>query len=177
MKKIILNYGLLSGGILAAVMLITAQLWTSGKMDMGAGEWVGLGSMVIALSTVFFGIRTYRDKEAGGVISFGKAFQVGLLITLIASAIYVAVWMLYTTFGDGGQFMDQYYQYSVEQLQKSGKSAAEIEQEIAKMQEFKEMYKSPLVKIGITFLEIFPVGLLISLLSAALLRRKAHQDA
>lgn len=171
MKKIVLNYGLLAGGILAVVMLITTPLWSSGKMDMETGGWVGYISMIVALSAVFFGVRTYRDKEAGGVISFGKAFQVGLLITLVASAIYVAVWMFYLSFGGGGDFMEQYYQYSVEQLRQSGKPAAEIEQEIAKMAEFKEMYKNPLVKIGITFMEIFPVGLVISLLSAAFLRK------
>ena len=171
MKKIVRNYGLLAGGILAVVMLITTPLWSSGKMSMEAGGWVGYISMIVALSAVFFGVRTYRDKEAGGTISFGKAFQVGLLITLVASAIYVAVWMLYLNFGGAGDFMEQYYQYSVEQLRQSGKPAADIEQEIAKMAEFKEMYKSPLVQIGITFLEIFPVGLIISLLSAALLRK------
>jgi len=176
MKKIILNYGLLAGGILAVVMLITTPLWSSGKMDMETGGWVGYISMIVALSAVFFGVRTYRDKETGGVISFGKGFQVGLLITLIASVIYVAVWMLYVNFGGGGDFMEQYYQYSVEQLRQSGKPAADIEQEIAKMAEFKEMYKSPLVQIGITFLEIFPVGLVISLLSAALLMKKEGSE-
>ncbi len=177
MKKIVRNYGLMAGGILAAVMLITAPLYSSGKMSIEAGGWVGYISMIVALSAVFFGVRAYRDNEAGGAISFGKAFQVGILITLVASIIYVAVWMIYSSFGSGNEFMDQYYQYSVEQLQKSGKSAAEIEQEIARMEQFAEMYKNPLVKIGFTFLEIFPVGLIISLLCAALLRKKVSPEA
>lgn len=171
MKKIVLNYGLLAGGILGVVMAITTPLWTSGKLDMETGGWVGYISMIVALSSIFFGIRTYRDKESGGTISFGKAFQVGLLIALVASVIYVAVWMLYMNFGGGGDFMEQYYQYSVEKLKQSAKPAADIEREIMQMEQFKEMYKSPLVQIGITFLEIFPVGLVISLLSAALLKK------
>ncbi|NUO01018.1 MAG: DUF4199 domain-containing protein [Saprospiraceae bacterium] len=171
MKKIVLNYGLLAGSVLGGAILISMLFGSDGKMDMKTGEWIGYISMIVALSSIFFGVRAYRDKESGGVISFGKAFQVGILISLVASVIYVAVWMLYVNFGGGGDFMEQYYQYSVEQLKQSGKSAADIEREILQMEQFKEMYKSPLVQIGITFLEIFPVGLIISLLSAVLLKK------
>jgi len=172
MKKIVLNYGLLGGAIVAILMLIMAPFWSSGEMSMNTGEWLGYISMIVALSSIFFGVRAYRDKEAGGFISFGKALQVGLLITLVATAIYVTVWMLYSTFGGGADFMEQYFQYSVEQVKQSGKAPADIEKEIAQMEQYKEMYKNPLVQIGITFIEIFPVGLVISLLSAALLMKK-----
>lgn len=177
MTRIIVTFGLIAGGLIAVFMLASIQLYVKdGTADFQHSEWLGYLSMIIALSMVFLGVRRYRDQELGGFISFSKAFQVGLMITLIASAIYVAAWMLYVSFGPGQDFMDQYYAYSVQKLQESGEAKEVIEQEIARMDQFKEAYRSPLVQIGVTFLEIFPVGLIITLISAWLLRRRRLQE-
>ena len=111
------------------------------------------------------------------MISFGKAFQVGILITLVASVIYVAAWMAYSAAGGGEEMMAEYFNSAVEKLRASGSTEAEIEQKIVEMKKFQEMYKNPIAKIGITFLEIFPVGLIISLIAAALLRRSTEAKA
>ena len=171
MKNIIWKYGLLSGGIVV-VLMYGSFLIQGDNFDFSKGELFGYATMIISLSMIFFGVRSYRDKKLEGAITFGKAFQVGLYIALIAAAIYVIAWMIYSQFA-GSDFMDQYYQYSLEQLQNSGASPEEINEEIAKMDKFREMYKNPFVKMGMTFMEIFPVGLIVSLISALVLRKKA----
>lgn len=170
MRRIVLIFGSISGLVLVLMMFLTMLLMGE-NVDFDSGEWLGYITMIVALSTVFIGIKSYRDKESAGRISFGKAFQVGTLITLVASVFYVAGWMIYLN-TSGSNFMDSYYQHSVEKIKTSGQPEAEISAKIAEMENFKELYKSPLVQIGVTFLEIFPVGLLITLISAAILKKK-----
>ncbi len=170
MKKIVLIFGIIGGLTVTVLMFTTMPLWQE-NMDFKTGEIVGYISMVVSLSTIFFGIKSFRDNQMDGSISFGKGFQVGILITLTASVIYVVGWMVYSHVIDP-EFMDRYYTFSIQELQESGKPAAEIEAQIKGMESFKEMYKSPLVQIGITFLEIFPLGLLITLISSLVLMKK-----
>ena len=93
MKKNILIYGLISGLVVAVLMAVNVGMVSkSGNFDNGL--LIGYASMIIAFSLVFVGIRNFRDKYNGGVISFGKAFKVGIFITLIASTIYVIVWLI-----------------------------------------------------------------------------------
>ena len=170
MKKVVLTFGSIAGAILVIMMFITMPIWQE-SMDFSKGELVGYTTMVVALSMVFFGIKSYRDNYEGGIITFGKAFKVGILITLMASAMYVLGWMIYSnTIGSG--FMDQYYEYSIQELKDSGAPTVEIDEKIEEMEGFKDLYKNPLVQIGVTFLEIFPIGLLITLLCAAVLKKK-----
>lgn len=172
MKKTVLTYGVVSGGIITLLMLISMSFLKGESPNFQRAEIFGYVTMIAALSMIFIGVKTYRDKELEGVINFGKAFQVGLMITLVASIIYVIGWMVYTSTGGAAEFMDQYAEYMVEQLRESGKSQEVIDQKIAEMEKYKDMYRSPIVQIGVTFLEIFPVGLIISLIAAGLLKRK-----
>jgi len=127
--------------------------------------------MIVALSTIFIGIKNYRDKEQNGIISFAKAFQVGLLITLVASVFYVAGWVAYMNTSDS-DFTEKYGQYLIDELREAGEPQEVIDSKMAEIESFSELYKNPLVQIGYTFLEIFPVGLLVSLIAAALLKKK-----
>jgi len=170
MRRIILTFGAIAGSVLL-IMIYATMPFIGESIDFGTGEWLGYISMVIALSTIFIGIKSYRDKELNGIISFGGAFKTGLLITLVASVIYVCGWMIYSHY-IMPDFMDKYSEYSIEQLRNSGESEKAIQIKIAEMDEFKEMYKNPFIKIAFTFLEIFPVGLLISLIAAAFLKKK-----
>ncbi len=171
MKNTVVTYGLIGGALIAGAMLIGMNV-AAGKEDMSGSEIIGYISMIVALSTVFLGIRSYRNKELGGIITFGQGFKIGLLITLIASAIYVIVWMIYYEVGSGQEMMEVYFSEQIASLKQSGKSTSEIETMMAKMESQKAAYENPFVRIGITFLEIFPVGLIISLLSAFVLKRK-----
>ena len=170
MKKIVRNYGLLSGGVAALLMLVMALYTRNDPNKFDGAEVIGYIGILLSMVFVFLGVRAYRDDVGAGVITFGKAFQVGLFITLISCAIYVLAWMVVanTLMTD---FMDQYIAHSLRQMQKAGKSAEEIATKAAEMADFKEMYKNPLVVAAFTFLEPFPIGLAVTLLSAAVLRR------
>ena len=146
-------------------------MFTGKTMDFSRGELIGYASMIIAFSTIFFGIRSYRDDELSGRITFGQAFRIGIGITLVATAIYVIAWMIISN-TIATDFMADYYQHSVEKIRASGLSEAQIEEKIEKMEKFAELYKNPIVKIGMTFLEIFPVGLVITLISSFILKKK-----
>lgn len=169
MKKIVLTFGLISGGFLAIMMAIMVPLCLNGGGNLG--YLVGYTTMILAFLAVFFGIRSYRDKSGDGTITFGKAFKVGILITLIACAMYVTAWeIIYFNFVP--DFADKYAALSIDRMRADGASAAELVAEEKKMADFKRWYANPLLNIGMTFMEIFPVGLIVTLVSAAILRRK-----
>ena len=171
MKKIILVYGLIAGVIMGAMFFATIPFWENGTIGFDNGMVVGYVTMVIALSLVFFGVKSYRDQHLGGTISFGKAFQVGILITLVASVIYCLSWELCynTVFTDFGE---RWKNYSLEELKAGGASEAEISKAAAEFDVSMEWYKNPLIRFAVTMTEVFPVGVLITLISAALLRKK-----
>ena len=171
MKKIVLTFGLIAGGILGAMMAFMVPACMNGHVDLTTSALVGYASMVLAFLAVFFGIRSYRDKSGDGTITFGRAFKVGILITLIACAIYVTAWeIIYFNFLP--DFADKYAALSLDKMRAAGASAAEIAEAEKKMDDFTRLYPTPLFNIGMTFMEIFPVGLIVTLVSAAILRRK-----
>lgn len=171
MKKIILTYGIISGSIIIGIIVISMLIWGMSSHTANS-EWLGYLIMIAALSLIFFGIKSYRDNELGGVIRFWEALKVGTGILLVASVIYVGVWEIYIQ-SSGSDFMDQYAASYVEQMRTDGASEQEITDATAVMEEYKEMYQNPILRMGITFLEIFPVGLIIALISAVLLRKSS----
>lgn len=171
MKKIVITYGILSGLITGGLMLATMPLFVSGAVKMENGLWIGYTGMVIALSLVFFGIKSFRDHHAGGKITFGKGFLIGLSITLIASVFYVIAWEI--TFARSGEwFMQQWSNGEMDKLKSSDSTEEELKVAKQKWDEFSQLYQNPLIRFGMTLMEIFPVGIVISLLSAALLRKR-----
>jgi hypothetical protein len=178
MKRIVLRYGLASGVVLELMSAI--WLWIplsrKGSLNFEHGELIGYTSMVLAFLMVFFGIRSYRSSVAGGTISFGKAFQVGILITLITCAIYVISWEI-AYFNFFPDFLDHYNAHALAKMRASGATEAALQEAAGKMAEMAKSYKNPLFNSAITFLEIFPVGLIMTLISAAILRRKPPQGA
>lgn len=167
MKRIIWTYGLIAGAIVGAMLLISIPLYKQGTLNFDNGELVGYTTMVIALSLVFFGIKSYRDQHAGGQITFGTGLKIGLLITLVAAVIYALSWEVsYRTMAD--EFMAKIEEHYVQQAKMNGATEADLQG----MKDFQELYKNPVVRFGVTLFEIFPVGLVISLISAVLLRQK-----
>lgn len=175
MKKIVIRYGLASGAVLMAVSAILTPLCLNGTINFDHNEVLGYSAMVLSFLLVFFGIRAYRDNVAGGVISFGKAFQVGILITLITCAIYVITWEI-AYFNFFPDFLDKYSAHTLERLRASGASEAKIQETTARMATMAKYYDNILFNVGITFLEVFPVGLIMTLISAAIARRKTPRD-
>ena len=127
--------------------------------------------MVAAFLLVFFGVRAYRDQVAGGTLTFGRGFVVGLLITVVASVCYVATWeVIYFKMAPG--FAEKYAAYAIESVKRSGASQQQIDATTRQMQTFKQMYDNPLTNAAMTFVEPLPVGILVSVISAVALRKK-----
>ena len=169
MRKTVITFGLISGAILGVMMLATMPFID--KIGFDKGEVIGYTTMVVAFLMVFFGIRSYRENVGGGKITFGKAFAVGILITVIACICYVVVWeILY--FYLMPDFADKYVQHMIDKVRASGASQQVIDAQIEQMKSFKSMYDNPLINAAITFVEPFPIGLIITLISSAILRRK-----
>jgi hypothetical protein len=170
MRKIVLTYGILAGLIIALLMVVSFSL--SLTTEGGSGAVVlGYATMIVALSMIFFGIRSYRENIGGGSVTFSRAFLVGFSITLIASVLYVVSWKIYSSIAIP-DFADHYAKLMVENLKKTGASDAAILAKTKEMADWKQMYSNPVYELGMTYLEIFPVGVLISLICALILKRK-----
>ncbi|HXQ97783.1 MAG TPA: DUF4199 domain-containing protein [Candidatus Limnocylindrales bacterium] len=174
MKKTIITFGLISGVISSSLMLCTTKF--ADRIGFDKAEIVGYTTIVLSFLVVFFGIRSYRDNVASGHITFGKAFGVGICITLISCVFYVVTWeaVSHTFFGD---FIDKYSAYMISKAQASGSSAQAVQAKIDEMQQMKVMLANPIYNVLMTFIEPFPVGLLITLISAAVLRKKAQPES
>jgi hypothetical protein len=169
MKKTVLTFGLIGGAIMAALMFATLPFVD--KIGFDKGAIVGYTTMVLAFMLVFFGIRSYRENVNDGHITFGRAFAVGILITVVACVCYVIAWeIIYFKFMP--DFADKYAGYMIEKVRASGASQQVIDAKLQEMKSFKAMYDNPFINAAITFTEPFPVGLIVTLISAAILRRK-----
>lgn len=174
MRKIVLTFGLISGALGISLMLLNVSFVKSGALNFDNAEITGYAAIIVALSMVFLGIKSFRDKHQNGVIKFGKGFAVGILITLVASALYVAGWEVYYQSDDElrATFLDQYAEHALNKLRESGATEAQIESARQEMGKMKELYSIPIIRFAFTLLEILPVGLIITLISAAILRKK-----
>jgi hypothetical protein len=137
------------------------------------GELIGYASMIVALSMIFFGIKSYRDDYHSGTVTFGKGVQIGLLITAIATVMYAGSWEIaLKTQPKLGNYMADYTANYLEKMKAQGASEAEVQKQAEEMAVWNERYKNPLIRFGMVMMEILPVGIIITLLSAAILRRK-----
>ena len=174
MKKTVLTFGLIAGALLSVMMLATLPF--ADRIGYDRGQMIGYTTIVLAFMFVFFGIRSYRDNVGRGTISFGRGFAVGVLITAVASLCYVATWQfIYHKITP--DFMEKYSAYKIEKERASGASQQQLAEKAREMDRFAELYKNPFINAAFTFLECFPVGLVISAVSAAFLRRRGSQPA
>ena len=170
MKKTVLTFGLISGVMISVLM--GGSLLVANRIGNVHSMVLGYTMMVASFLLIYFGIRSYRDNNLGGQISFGRAFACGILIALITTVCYVAMWeVLYFNFMP--HFMDRYFAAQIQRVQSSGLDPATTAARVAAIQHSQQLYQNPLVNIAYTFIEPFPVGLIITLVSAAVLRRKA----
>jgi len=177
MIRIILIYGLVGAVIVGAPMVWGMLNFhpADGAMPEN-GAIIGYATMLVALTGVFLGVKHYRDKVLGGAVKFIPALGVGLAISAIASMGWVIAWeiSLAVTKLDFPAF---YYDAMIERARTSGATAERIEQIAAEGRDFAAMYANPAIRLGITFLEMFPVGIVISVMSAALLRNSRFLPA
>jgi hypothetical protein len=171
MRKIILTYGLIAGLICVAMFCITIPLQENGTMAVENGMFIGYASMVIAFSMIFFGIKNYRDNHQQGIITFGGAFKVGILIALVASLVYAIGWEAYYAFR-GDEFNEFWTACQIDALKKEGASEAALASKKAELEGWMEYYKIFPIRFGMTLMEILPVGLIVTLITAAILKRR-----
>ena len=169
MFRKILLWGTVAGLIVGSILFGTTVAMAGHPPSMGIGMAIGYTSMLIALSAIFVGVKRYRDEALGGVIRFWPAFAMGLGISFVAGVFYVLAWegALAVTGMDYGA---EYAGHLIEQRKAAGATAAELAKYIAEMERFKTQYANPLFRMPMTFTEIFPVGVLVSLVSALVLR-------
>ena len=169
MRKIVLTFGLISGAILSALMFLAVAF--QDRIGLDHSLVLGYATMVAGFLLIYFGVRSYRDAVGAGQVGFGKALQVGLLIMLVASVCYVISWdIVYRNFMPN--FFADYSAHMLEQARAGGATEAQLAAQQAQLAQYAEMYKNPLIRAGMTFLEPLPVGLLFALVSAWLLSRK-----
>lgn len=172
MKKIVIIYGLIAGLIVSAVMVATTSTYCNNpNANMTEGMIYGFTAMIVAFSMAFVGIRNFRNKYNNGIISFGKAFQIGMLIVLIGSTMYVLAWEIEYNFFFP-DFADKYAVKMMEAAKVKGTSATELATAATEANDFKVQYKNPLYRIFMTYVEILPLGIVITLISALILKRK-----
>jgi Protein of unknown function (DUF4199) len=170
MKKTVLTFGLIAGALMAAMMFATLPFTDSPWMQSNSMV-VGYTTMVLSFMLVFFGTRSYRENVGGGTITFGRAFAVGILITLISSVLYVITWEI-MYFGIPS-FGERFMTMCVAHVKNSGASPEAIQRELNQL----KYLNNPFINAAMTFTEPFPVGLIITLISAAILKKKTKVQA
>jgi hypothetical protein len=163
MQRTILTYGLISGAIIILGMIATIVLSSQHSL------WLGYLIMLVGLSSILLAVKSHRDKVLGGVIKFWPAFLIGLAVALVAGIAYVLIWEGYLAITHY-RFMDEYTASMLASKRAAGISSADYAKMVAEMETMKRQYANPLYRMPMTFAEIFPVGLLVALVSAALLR-------
>ena len=169
MKKTVLTFGLISAAFSSVMMLLTVPFID--RIGFDRGEYLGYTLILLSFLLVFFGVRSYRDNVAGGAVTFGRAFTVGILITLVSCVGYVITWE-FVYFALVPDFVDKYSAYAIAHARAAGASAQTISETTRQMEALKTMYDNPLMNAAVTFLEPFPIGLLVTVVSAAVLRKK-----
>lgn len=175
MKKAVLTYGVISGAVSAAILVATIPFINS--VNFRNADILGYTGIVLTALLVFFGVRSYRENAGGGRLTFGRAFEVGLLITLISCASHVVTFeIIYFKAVPG--FGDKYAACMVERAKVSGASQQKVDQTAQQAQTLKRLFDNPLTNAALSFGEAFPVGLIATALSAAILRKKkpAHEN-
>jgi hypothetical protein len=175
MKRTVLIFGVISGLISSAMMFVTLPLINRGTINFDNGEVIGYTAIFLSFLLVFVGIRVHRENN-GGAITFGRAFTVGILITLISCAFYVASWEI-ISHEFMPDFAEKYAAAMVTKLHEKGASDAVIAEKKKQMDQMKAMLKNPAIDVAMTFIEPFPVGLVVTLVSAGILRKKQPATA
>jgi len=160
----ILRNGIL-GGIIAAIVMASMTFYMKTNPGVEPNAFIGFAGMLLAFIFLILGIKQQRTID-NGTISFGKAFLTGLGISFVISTIYVLIWLViyYNFFPD---FMEKYSEIALKNTKPEELAAKTIE-----INQMKEWYKSPLMVILLTYMEILPIGIVISLIGALVLNKK-----
>lgn len=169
MKKHVLIFGLIPGLILCINMIIMVNMIYTNP-DFEGNDLLGYAAMVVVFSLIFFGVRDYRNKKLDGTISFGKAFKTGALIALVASTLYVVVWLFYYYL-----FVPDFLDVYIEHV-KNITPASDLDANAPYLEKLEQLYQNPFGVILVTYSEVLPVGLIVALVSSLILKSKNKTD-
>jgi uncharacterized membrane protein len=173
MTKTVWKYGLISGLVMALLMVGTFGYQE--RIPTSQALLIGYTTIVLSFLLIYFGVRSYRDTVGGGQLGFGRALAIGSLIALISSCCYVATWeVIYFNFMP--DFSAKYAAQQIDKVRKSGATQAQIDAKVVEMQKFQVSYANPLINAAYTLIEPLPVGLVIALVSAGVLRRGRREE-
>ncbi len=175
MLRNILVYGVI-GGIIVGIPTFTIPWQFANHIPDGMAMLIGYATMLIALTTVFLGIKHQRDAVQGGVIKFLPALAVGLGISVVAGIFYVLAWELVLVVNHM-DFGGDYARMMIAHARARHASGPALARVVAEAAQFKRDYDNPFYRLPTTFSEIFPVGVLVSLISAGLLRNSRFLPA
>ncbi|MCW8880634.1 MAG: DUF4199 domain-containing protein [Kangiellaceae bacterium] len=165
MQQNILKYGLISGSIIVLIPVISGWIMGTEPETFRMGEIIGYSTMILSLLLIFLAVNEYKKNNPGSFLSFGKVLLIGLGISAIAGVMFGIYNWIYVTFLEP-EFMDQYFNYYIENIRNSGASQADIDSQIAKLEQEKEIFMNPFVSFMAMFVSVFGIGLNISLVSA-----------
>jgi hypothetical protein len=174
MTVTILRNGAIAGLIAGGALLVT-MIFFYGRLGDAAGMAVGYLTMLVALSFVLVAVRQEREAR-GGAIGFWPALGIGLAVSAIAGVFYDLAWEL-TLAITGRDFARDFAEMMIRAARDAGKTGPALDAAMAEARAFEASYRNPLYRMAMTFTEIFPVGVLVSLVSAALLRRSRFLPA
>lgn len=173
MNRNVWIFGGILGAILCANMVYMVNLCYTNP-NFKSNNIVGYTAMVIIFSMIFFGVRNYRNKELGGVISFGKAFKAGAFTALVGSTMYVVVWLFYY-YLFVPDYLEKYIPHVLKEVAEN--APADLPAKTKEMNNFRELYKSPVFVVLMTYFEVLPIGLAVALVSALVLKKKTPAEA
>ena len=170
MKKTALRFGLYS--VYAILILFIGEwlIFRNQAENFDVREVVGWIGIVLSVVFVFFGLKYYRDKHNGGYLGFGEGLKLGLLIVLFPSVVFGLFNLFYIEVLDP-DFLDKYYNYQVEKMRNSV-PAGEFEARLKDVQEDRKMFESSFVQFAVMFLSVFVVGLVVTIISTLVLKRR-----
>lgn len=173
MKRTVLTFGLIAGAGMALLQWIIYPLCYRGYITFDNSTYLGYAGMLIVFSMIFFGIKSYRDNQGGGSVTFWKAFQIGILITLLASLIHgVGGWAYNLVNPDFKRFfLEKFTEHELNKLPQPVDAAAKqaIDQQVEMV---RSIYENPVLDLLFSVMLILPAGLIVTVISALLLRRK-----
>lgn len=171
MKFNILKYGLIAGTIIVMVPVISELIIGYGADSFKTGEIIGYSTMILSLMMIFLAVREYQKNHPDEVVGFAKIVAIGAGISLIAGVMFGIYNVIYVRYLHP-DFMQEYYQYYVQNIQNSGATKAEIDRQIAELEQQKEMFMDPTFNFFLMFLTVFIIGMVVSLLSGFFQREK-----
>ncbi|MBD0287950.1 MAG: DUF4199 domain-containing protein [Flavisolibacter sp.] len=173
MRKTALRFGLYGIYTILAFFLLSWLIFNQRTENYEAQEIAGWAGILLSVIFVYFGLKYYRDKQNNGSLNFGEGLKLGMLIVLFPSVAFAIFDVVYVMVLDP-QFFDKYYTYQVEQIRNTV-PASELAQRMKELQQQRDMFSSPLVQFIVMFLSVFVTGLIVTIISTLLLKRKVMQ--